>query len=35
MANSNDPQLKKRMDAVKTHALADLKQRDQADREER
>ena len=28
---SNDPQLKKRMDAVKTHALADLKQYGQGD----
>lgn len=26
---SNDPHLKKRLDAVKTHALADLKNRDQ------
>ncbi|CAM9564406.1 unnamed protein product [Ectocarpus sp. 8 AP-2014] len=28
-SGSNDPQLKKRMEAVKTHALADLKQRQQ------
>lgn len=28
---SNDPQLKKRMDAVKTHALSDLKQYGQGD----
>ncbi|CAM9293713.1 unnamed protein product [Scytosiphon promiscuus] len=34
-SGSNDPQLKKRMDAVKTHALADLKQREQAESEER
>ncbi|CAM9473301.1 unnamed protein product [Hapterophycus canaliculatus] len=34
-SGSNDPQLKKRMDAVKTHALADLKQQEQAEREER
>eukprot|EP00903_Cladosiphon_okamuranus_P008251 g7942.t1 len=28
-SGSTDPQLKKRMDAVKTHALADLKNREQ------
>ncbi|CAM9909722.1 unnamed protein product [Ascophyllum nodosum] len=27
-SGSNDPRLKQRMDAVKTHALSDLKQRE-------
>lgn len=35
LASSNDPQLKKRMDAVKTHALADLKNREQEEGQDR